>query len=398
MSITVAFSGGADSLALLVLLSRAMPGRVSAIYVDHNIRSRSELDAERSLNEENAAALGVPLTVLALKEGEVEAFARRYATTTEAAARTLRYRLLYEHAPGLIVTAHTADDQVETLMMRLIQGCSFRSLAGIRSINGRVVRPLLGFRRQDTESVCRMNGLVWSDDSTNASLFCLRNRIRHMVSSSLSDAAISSLENIAYNVSAFLDTLRSVDIRKEGHYMAMSREELLTAHPVALEEALLSAHDHFTASILTEGQKKRMLEAIKDSISFEGRHYYIKTSGDEVRFYPRERYFVTSLDAPHFPMGITLSASDDPLALRIDPSLIKGRAVFRFAADYDEIELKEHTSEVRSLISSYHVPYAIVLEDQVGIIAVFARVFGGRDRLARRFLGKGDAKTSIMLS
>lgn len=369
-----------------------------AVYVDHKLRSRTELDKEQLLNESNAARLGVPLTVFSLEEGEVDAFARETGTTTEAAARTLRYRLLLEHAPGLIVTAHTADDQAETLLMRLLQGCTLRSLAGIRSINGRIVRPLLSFRREDTEAVCRDNGFSWSDDSTNSTLFCLRNRVRHLFSSSLTEEAFLSLQHIAFNVSALLSGMEGLSVRKERHYLAISRSDLLNAHPLAQEEALLSCHDHFTASLLTEGQRAGILGAAQYSRSYESRYYYLRTAKDEIRFYPRERYFVTAFDSPVFPMGIKLSRSDDPLALRIDPSLMKGRAVFRFASDTDEIELKDRRATVSSLLSSWHVPYAIVLEDQQGLVAVFARLFGGRDRLARRFLGPSDVKTSIMLS
>lgn len=375
-----------------------MPGRVAALYVDHNLRSRSELEAEQALNVQNAERLGVPLTVLRLEEGEVEAFASLNATTIEAAARTLRYRLLLENAPGHIVTAHTADDQKETLLMRLIQGCTLRSLAGIRSINGRIVRPLLSFSRQDTEAVCRDNGFVWSDDSTNSTLFCLRNRVRHLVASSLSAEAADHLLNISSNVSEFLSRIKDVDIRDRGHYLEIGRKELLESHPAALENALLSCHGRYTSTLLTEGQRSGMLEAVSERAPYESRYYYLRSSGDVVRFYPRERFFVADFDAPCFPMGIRAGSSDDPLALRIDPSLISGRAIYRFSAVTDEIELRDHTVSVQSLLSSYHVPYAIVLEDQAGIIAVFARIFGGRDRLSRRFLDQKGAKTSILLS
>lgn len=381
-----------------MLLSAAMPGRVEALYVDHKLRSRKELEAEQQLNRANAARLGVPFTILELEVGEVEAFARENATTIEAAARTLRYRLLLEHAPGLVVTAHTADDQAETLLMRLIQGCSVRSLAGIRSINGRIVRPLLDYRREDTEAVCRQNGFTWSDDSTNQTLFCMRNRVRHLFSASLSAESFASLQNIASNVSSFLLKVDKVGIMEEQHYLALKRSTLLSAHPAAQDEALLFCHDRYTSSVLTEGQRAGLLEAVKNGRGYECRYYYLRCAGDDVRFYPRERYFVTPFESPVFPMGIIVSSAADGLAIRIDPSLICGKAVYRLALPDDEIILKDRTASVSSLLSAYHVPYAVVLEDQKGIIAVFTRFLGGRDRLARRFLDASEAKTSIMLS
>ena len=87
----VAFSGGSDSLALLSVLSSIMATKPIAVYVDHNIRSREELDREIIKNKENCDKLGVKLLIHTLEEGEIEALCKKEKITVEASARSLRY-------------------------------------------------------------------------------------------------------------------------------------------------------------------------------------------------------------------------------------------------------------------------------------------------------------------
>lgn len=162
-------SGGPDSLALLVLASDAMPGRVAVASIDHGLRP--EAAGEVALVEQVCAARGIPFTALtiSLRPGNVQ-----------AQARAARYAALASWAKagglGAVATAHHADDQAETLMMRLARGSGLAGLAGVRSssfIEGTEVtllRPLLGWRKAELERVVVAARLSPVRDPSNADL------------------------------------------------------------------------------------------------------------------------------------------------------------------------------------------------------------------------------------
>jgi tRNA(Ile)-lysidine synthase len=165
-----AVSGGADSLALLVL---AVAGglRVTAVHVDHGLRPESHREA--ALVEEAARRLG---TGFASERVHVAP-----GPNLEARARVARYAAL---PPG-VLTGHTADDQAETVLLNLLRGAGLDGLAGMRPVG----HPLLLLRRRDTRAVCAAVGLVPFDDPSNTSREHRRNRVRHEVMPLLDDVA-----------------------------------------------------------------------------------------------------------------------------------------------------------------------------------------------------------------
>ena len=160
----VAVSGGPDSLALLLLAAAARPGRVLAATVDHGLRPEAAAEAE------SVAAicvrLGVPHEILRVTvEGSVQ-----------AGARAARYRALADwcgrHDLAWLATAHHADDQAETLLMRLARGAGLAGLAGVRArrpLNDRatLIRPLLGWRKAELEAIVAHAGLPAVIDPSN---------------------------------------------------------------------------------------------------------------------------------------------------------------------------------------------------------------------------------------
>jgi tRNA(Ile)-lysidine synthase len=146
--IMLAVSGGPDSLALLVMASQTIPERISAATVDHRLRLESADEA--SYVREICNQHGVAHCTLIPTEpitGNIQASARaaRYALLDEAAD---------ENKCSLVATAHHADDQLETLLMRLARGSGVGGMAGIRARNGRVIRPLLDFAKSELEEIC----------------------------------------------------------------------------------------------------------------------------------------------------------------------------------------------------------------------------------------------------
>ncbi len=178
--VTVALSGGTDSVALLWLL-RALASRLEirlrAAHFHHGIRG-PEADRDAEFCRRLCARWQIPFT---LGRGSAPERASQTGESLEEAARVLRYRFLEEAAPGKIATAHNADDNAETLLLHLIRGTGTRGLGGIPPRRGRVIRPLLSCTRQELETLLEREGLPHVEDSSNGEDDCLRNRLRHRV-------------------------------------------------------------------------------------------------------------------------------------------------------------------------------------------------------------------------
>ena len=181
-------SGGADSTALLLAfhqLQTRLHCRLTAVTVNHNIRSAEESAADSAFVAELCSRLEppVPCVIAEIPAGEVARYAKERNRGMEDAARTLRYRLFEETAASVgadyIVTAHNRSDVYETALMRLFQGGNTASLSVMPIRRGRYLRPLITVERSDIEAFLRQQGIVWREDSTNAEDTYLRNRIRH---------------------------------------------------------------------------------------------------------------------------------------------------------------------------------------------------------------------------
>ena len=187
--VAVAVSGGVDSTALAWALAELAPRdriALSIVHVNHSLRG-TESDADEAFVQELAAKLGVGFATKrvaprALREG---ADSSRSRPTVQEAARRLRDRALRGMARDLgaqqIATAHTADDQAETVLLRLLRGSGPAGLGGIapRSADGVVVRPLLRVSRADVLAYAAARSLGWREDPSNADPSYARSRLRH---------------------------------------------------------------------------------------------------------------------------------------------------------------------------------------------------------------------------
>lgn len=180
----VACSGGADSVALLrVLLDlRGELGVViSVAHFHHGIRG-AEADGDQQFVQELAAQHGLEFHS---GSGDVPAFAAMNKLSLETAARDLRHewfaKLIHQTKVDVIATAHTLDDQAETVLMRLLRGTGVRGLAGIAPIQRErhLIRPLLSTSRPEVEAYLNSLNQPWREDSTNQDQAHTRNRVRH---------------------------------------------------------------------------------------------------------------------------------------------------------------------------------------------------------------------------
>jgi tRNA(Ile)-lysidine synthase len=197
----VAVSGGPDSMAMLLLAHAAFPGAVEAATVDHRLRATSSDEA--ALVSRFCATLDVPHSVLTVDVARDGNLSDR--------ARTARYAALeaWRVANGLacVMTAHHADDQLETVIMRLNRGSGVGGLAGIRARQGQVVRPLLGWRRAELAGI--VAGLDTVADPSNTDDRFDRARLRKLLAGAdwLDPLAVTASAAHVADADAALDTL-----------------------------------------------------------------------------------------------------------------------------------------------------------------------------------------------
>ncbi len=190
----VGVSGGPDSVALLQFLvehrarTRLPAGGLHVAHVNHGLRG-AESDADAAFVRESAGALGLPFSGASVDPGTAP------GRSPEERARTLRYRALAAMAAAAgasrLAVAHTADDQAETILFRLVRGAGLRGLSGMRP-HGRVhglevVRPLLATTREQVLDYLRRRGIAFRLDLTNESLDMSRNFLRHEILPRLRD-------------------------------------------------------------------------------------------------------------------------------------------------------------------------------------------------------------------
>ncbi|MFO7676687.1 MAG: tRNA lysidine(34) synthetase TilS [bacterium] len=189
--VLVAVSGGADSVALFELLRIVAPGRglvLAGFHMNHHLRTAAGEDED--FVRQLFARAGVELRVV---RSDVRRFARRHQMGLEAAGRQLRYRHLARLArllrSNLVALGHTADDNLETILLNLCRGSGLAGLSGIpcardpcgRSPFGRIVRPLIDLTRAEIEDWLCARGVNWREDESNTDERFARNFVRRRV-------------------------------------------------------------------------------------------------------------------------------------------------------------------------------------------------------------------------
>ena len=204
LKLGAAVSGGADSVALLTLLAavRSQLGIVlNVVHFNHQLRGKASAGDEKFVAA-LAESLGLTLYV---GRGDVAGKAKREKANLEDAARRARYayfeRLGDEGSLDAVATAHTMDDQAETVLAHIFRGTGIPGLAGIHPFAGRVCRPLLAFRRDDLRKYLRAKKQAWREDASNRDTNRTRARLRKtllpMLAKKFNPAAVEHLAALA---------------------------------------------------------------------------------------------------------------------------------------------------------------------------------------------------------
>jgi tRNA(Ile)-lysidine synthase len=205
-TVVAMLSGGRDSVCMLDLAVRARgAAAVTALHVDYGLRAGAHEDADfcASLCERLGVELATERPVRPETSGNLQAWARdvRYA----AAAR------LAEARDATIVTGHTADDQVETILYRLASSPSRRALLGMKQRDGRLARPLLGTGRAEVTAYVEGRGLAWREDPTNEEEGYARNRVRHGLVPELAAIHPAAVQNVLRTAALLRDEAEVLD-------------------------------------------------------------------------------------------------------------------------------------------------------------------------------------------
>ena len=293
--IVVGVSGGPDSLCLMGVLRKA-GYRLIIAHFNHKLRLDSDADA--NVVEQTAARLNV---VSVIESGDVRMFADSEKLSIEDAARTLRYRFLMEQARRFraqaVAVGHTADDQVETVLMHFLRGAGLSGLKGmthrtiIKTFDPEIpiVRPLLDVWREETVVYCAANGFRPRHDPSNASLDFFRNRMRHLLIPAL-ESYNPKFREVVWRTSrslagdheiviqALADAWKVCVVQESGDFVAFD-SSALKKHTVGLQRNLVrSAIEHIRPGELDLGfvALERALQFINDP----KQHVRLDMSGD----------------------------------------------------------------------------------------------------------------------
>lgn len=386
-----AVSGGADSIALLFalyLLAPQLSVTLEAAHFNHGLRGE-ESDEDAAFVKQFCDGYQIPLH---MGRGKVVAGKKGL----EAAARSARYDFL-ERLPGKIATAHTADDNAETLMMHLIRGTGLKGLGGIAPIRGNVIRPMLTVTRQDVMAFLEEYHLPWREDSSNQTDLFLRNRVRHSVIPLLKAENPSVAVNLSQMALQLREDEAALAVQAEGQKPIVSQLRRL---PPAVRKRWIRSFLQTNGVLEPENDHVSLVERLifsdKPSASADlpggirvSRRYDLLQVVEEA---PQQAYRLLQLPArlelPGGDSALVLCQVDDRSQAH-DCILLEtvGRLCLRNRQSGDKIRLSGGTKSLKKLFIDCKIPAGErnavpVLADDKGVLWV--RGFGPNlDRIAQ---------------
>jgi len=275
-----AVSGGADSTAMLAALAAIRDSGVAfnlrCIHIEHGIRPAAESRGDAAFVRSLCEKFHVPCRVVAIAPGRIAAIAQERGMGIEAAARRYRRRAWFRSAQRLeaegsgqtrVLTAHTADDALETVLMRILRGAGPSGLAAMPVSRGLILRPLLTLSRRDVIEYLREKNIAWREDSTNSDTLFLRNRIRHCLIPLLSEqfpqwqGGVAAFAQTQALVKDFIQSEAAsrvrwrLGIREQG--LGTDADAFFAQPPIIREEALFQAIDRLLQSCRVSRTIKR---------------------------------------------------------------------------------------------------------------------------------------------
>lgn len=380
-----AVSGGADSMALLWamhLLKDKLEISLEAAHFNHNLRG-GESDRDEAFVRDFCKNHGI---VCHVGRGVVESGDKGL----EAAARDARYAYLHSLS-GIIATAHTADDNAETLLMHLVRGTGLKGLGGITPKADRLIRPMLTVTRQEVLDFLEAENIPYVTDSSNETDDFLRNRIRHHVMPLLKQENPSLGENLS---------LTALSLRRDAEALDALAEPTWEVEKLLRMESAMQTRA-ITKLLLSWGvpePERQHVELVQKLLvsknpsaggDFPGNVRIVRQYGKLVKLEAAEDLPEILLNNPgitHIPqwgVRVTCTPADglnDGWRVRTE-----GKLVLRSRKEGDHITLSGGTKSLKKLFIDRKIPASRrscipVIADDLGVVAV-ADFGPGRDRL-----------------
>lgn len=213
----IAISGGIDSVVLTHLL-RKLKYSISLAHCNFGLRGK-ESNKDEEFVQELGEKYNLPTYTIKFN---TEEYAKEKGLSTQMAARELRYtwfeKILKENELDYIITAHHKDDVIETFLINLTRGTGLDGLTGIPEVNGKIVRPMLPFIRQEVLVYATKKKLIWREDGSNSSIKYFRNKIRHKIvpvlkelNPNLLETFYNTLENLKGSQQIIKDQIKNIE-------------------------------------------------------------------------------------------------------------------------------------------------------------------------------------------
>lgn len=389
--VVCAVSGGADSVALvygLKLLSEKLEITVSAAHFNHRLRG-AESDADEAFVREFCAMHDIPLQV---GSGQVVAGKKGL----EAAARNARYDFL-RSLPGKIATAHTADDNAETVLMHMVRGTGLKGLGGISPINGNVIRPMLSITRQEVLSFLQEYHLRWVNDSSNDTDLFLRNRLRHHVMPLLREENPRIGENLSAMAlrlredAAWLDSQAAAEKTTDVHALRQMPEPLRQRVLAGLLEGWGVPEpeaEHITlADKLVFSDKPSAKASFPGGVIVSRRYDALDRAEADEAIHPTELPCPGVVELPQQKLRIVCTPAQEIIKEKDRFTVLpRGKLIVRSRQSGDALRRSGGTKRLKELFIDSKIPASVragipVLADEQGVVAVYG--FGAHtDRLA----------------
>ena len=386
-SVTVALSGGADSVCLLYALKELKAKynlTISAIHINHQLRGK-ESDRDEAFTVELCKREEIPLTV---KRVDVNALAKQTGQSIELAARQARYKAFNDIDGSLIATAHTADDNLETEIYNMVRGSGLKGVSGIPPKRDNLIRPLIFCTRQEVEAYLSARGISYVTDSSNLTDDYTRNFLRHNVVPNLKSINPSVADTVAAMSSSLREDEEFLTASAKRIYLLANREDFLDAQilriqPPSIIKRVIALFFEESFSLKTDALH---LENCKDILLCGGK---TSMNGNITALCSGERFYFAKNDRkaeqPTFLVEqkeILLEnfSNVNKLFLKnaIDCDKIVGGLVVRTRAASDEIRLagRRCTKSLKKLMNELKIPQELrdvipVAADDNGVLWIY---------------------------
>ena len=357
--VTVALSGGADSMCLLyslLAIKDEFSLNVSAAHLNHMIRGEEALRDEAFVIEQ-CKKLGVELFV---ERADVPKYAQENKISIELAARQIRYDFFQRVAKGVVATAHTASDNIETVILNLTRGASLKGLCGIPPKRDKFIRPLIYCTRADVEEFCKDKGIDFVTDSTNLSDEYTRNNIRHNVVPVLKQLNPSLEENIVRMCENLREDYASLEALADSYLNGKIQKNVLN----------LDGIDKFDKSI-----RKIALVKFVNSLNFN----------IQLNSFHLDKLLFLTQNSGKTGLPNNFSAICDGSTLRIESNDFASEQSFNVKIEKADKKLITESKKVNNLLLNN----AIDCDKISGELVIRTRLPGDNIRLA----GRGNTKT-----